>query len=401
MLGFFVFSVTLLLAVLVSGLAQRSILSTAVLFFAAGFLAGHDTLGILSIDQNSPFVSRLSEIALFTVLFSDGMKLSLPELRSGWRLPGRALFLGLPLTLLITAALAHYVAGLPWIQSLLIGAALSPTDPVLVSAIVGRKEVPVRLRKLLNIESGFNDGLALPIVILLIGVARRSPADATDLLIEIAAGIALGIVLPWTAITLERSRFFSAHGIYRPLGVLSIGMLLYALASLTHANAFLAAFTGGITIASISEKARDVFHDFGELLSELLQLAAILVFAALMSVSFLQAIPVSGYVFAVLALVVARGIAILVSLGGTDFPWSQRWVAAWFGPKGFASVLYTLWIVQADVYRGEDILHLAALVIAMSIIAHSSTDVLVAEWLKKKNAGLVEQQVPADVADSA
>jgi sodium/hydrogen antiporter len=401
MLGFLVFAITLLLAVLVSGLAQRSILSTAVLFFAAGFLAGHGTLGILHVDANSEFVSHLAEVSLFTVLFSDGMKLSSRELKAGWHLPGRALVLGMPITLLITAALAHYVAGLPWVQSLLIGAVLSPTDPVLVSAIVGRQEVPERLRRLLNIESGFNDGLALPVVIVLIGVAGHSSFSVPDLLLEIGMGIVLGIVIPWTAIKLERSQFFSATGVYRPLGVLAIGMLLYAVANLSHANAFLAAFTGGITIATISEKARDVFREFGELLSELLQLAAILVFAALLSVQFLREIPVSGYLFAVLVLVVPRGMSILLSLAGTDFPWPQRWVAAWFGPKGFASVLYTLWVVHAGVGRADDILHLSALVVAGSIIAHSSTDVLVADWLSRRQAGSGEPQVPAEMADTA
>lgn len=387
MLALLVFAVTLMAAVLLSGLAQRSILSTAVLFLAAGFLAGDETLGLLTIDQHDPVVARLAEVALFAVLFVDGMKLTLRDLRSSWHLPGRALLLGMPITLLLTALMARYIAGLSWVESFLIGAALSPTDPVLVSAIVGRKEIPRQLRHLLNIESGFNDGLALPVVIILIAVASGNQLHPGDLVMEILLGAVVGVAVPWAAIKLEESRLFEASRAYEPLTAFAVGLLVYAVAAITHANTFLAAFAAGITIATLSDRTTDAFHEFGELITELLQLAAILVFGALLSVQFLREIPASGFLFALLALVLARPIAMGVSLAGTDFPWPQRLAAAWFGPKGFASVLYTLWIVNSGIARADAILHLAALVIAGSILAHSSTDVLIANWLQRRKDG--------------
>ena len=154
----------MLLAVLVSALAKRTILSTAVLFLVAGFVLGPDTTGVLDVRADSPIVGTLAELALFAVLFTDGMRVGWADLRSAWRLPGRALGWGLPLTLLVTAVAAHYVAGLGWAESLLIGAILAPTDPVFASALVGNDKVPARLRHLLNVESGVNDGLALPFV---------------------------------------------------------------------------------------------------------------------------------------------------------------------------------------------------------------------------------------------
>jgi NhaP-type Na+/H+ or K+/H+ antiporter len=157
------FSALLVVAVLLSELANRTVLSTAVLFLVAGFLLGPGVLDVLRVQSGDPAVTVLAELALFSVLYSDGMRVGMKDLRRAWRLPGRALVLGLPLTLIITAALAHWVAGLPWLESLLLGAVLSPTDPVFAAAIVGRKEVPPRLRHLLNVESGVNDGLALPI----------------------------------------------------------------------------------------------------------------------------------------------------------------------------------------------------------------------------------------------
>ena len=147
-----VFAGTLLAAVLLSGLAERTVLSTAVLFLVAGFLAGGGVLDLLALQPADPLVIHLAEVALFGVLFTDGMRAGVRDLVSAWHLPGRALLLGLPLTLLVTALLAHFVVGLPWVSSFLVGAVLSPTDPVFASALVGREEVPYRLRNLLNVE---------------------------------------------------------------------------------------------------------------------------------------------------------------------------------------------------------------------------------------------------------
>jgi NhaP-type Na+/H+ or K+/H+ antiporter len=133
------FAGVLLIGVLISERARRTVISTAVLFLLSGFVLGGGALHVLQIQPDDPLVKTLSELALFAVLFTDGMQVRLTDLRRAWRLPGRALALGLPLTLCITAALAHALAGLPWLESFLLGAVLAPTDPVFASAIVGRE----------------------------------------------------------------------------------------------------------------------------------------------------------------------------------------------------------------------------------------------------------------------
>jgi NhaP-type Na+/H+ or K+/H+ antiporter len=385
-LAVLVYALSLVLAVLVSRLAQRTVLSTAVLFLASGFLVGDGALGLLVLEPGDPVVSTLVEIALFTVLFTDGMQAGLRDIASAWRLPGRALLLGLPLTLLAVAALAHVVVGLPWLQALLVGAALSATDPVLAAAIVGHEDVPARLRHLLNVESGLNDGLALPIVLILLAVLGRQETYLGGLLGEAVLGIALGVAAPWIVVRLERTRVFGAAPRYESLLVFSVGLLLFAAGSLTHVNLFLAAFAGGATLATLSDALRRAFHEFGETLSELLKLAALLVFGALMSPSFLAEIPWSGYAFAVLVLVLARPLALALALLGSRLDWREWVAAAWFGPKGFASVVYGLLILGAPVEGRDVMFHLIALVTVLSIVAHSSTDVLVARWFRRVEA---------------
>jgi NhaP-type Na+/H+ or K+/H+ antiporter len=378
-----VYSLILVVAVLISSLAQRTVISTAVLFFLGGFVAGDGVLGVVAMHPGDEAVGRVVTIALFTVLFTDGMQAGLPAVESAWRLPGRALLLGLPLTLLAIAGLGHWIVGLPWLHALLVGAALSATDPILAAAIVGHEDVPARLRQLLNVESGLNDGLALPIVLVLLALLGGQPSAPLALAGEAAFGVALGVVLPWAVIRLERTRLLGTTPTYQPLLVFAVGLLLFAGGSLLNANLFLGAFTGGATVATLSPELRRAFHAFGETLSELLKLAALLVFGAVVSPRFLAEIPIAGYGFAALVLVLARPLALALALLGSRLPWREWLAAAWFGPKGFASVLYGLLILRTAIDQRDLVFHLIALVSVLSIVAHSSTDVLVARRFRR------------------
>ncbi|WP_182909350.1 sodium:proton antiporter [Microbispora sp. H13382] len=384
------FAGVLLLAVLLSSLANRTILSTAALFLVAGFVLGDGVLGVMPIAPDDEIVGTLAELALFAVLFTDGMRVGWNELREAWKLPGRALGWGLPLTLLVTAVGAHYLVGLGWIESLLIGAILSPTDPVFAAALVGNEKVPPRLRRLLNVESGVNDGLALPFVMVFLAVAAGSHnLHLGELGLELAVGVLIGVAVPWLAIKLERTRWFSASTAYEPLNALAIGLLVLALGKAAHGNLFLAAFCAGITVATFGERQRESFEHFGELIAELFKLGALLVFGALISPALLGSVGWAGWVFAILALVVARPVAIWVSFLGSGLGVREQAATAWFGPKGFASVVYGLIVLGSGIVAAQQVFQLVAVTIVASILLHSSTDILVARWFDD------EREVPA------
>lgn len=381
MMLFLVFSIVLLLAVLLSKLSHRSVLSSAVVFLLAGFLMG-GVLHVIPIRATHPIVSGLAELALFSVLFTDGMRSGIKDLVSAWKLPGRALIFGLPLTVLGTALLGHYVAGLGWLEAFLVGAVLSPTDPVFAAAIIGREEIPERLRHLLNVESGLNDGLALPLVLTLLAMLSPDETHIPTLLGELGLGILLGTGISWLAIKIEESRFFEVAESLEPLFAFSVGAVVFAASSVTHANEFLAAFSAGITLASMRPALRAQFREFGGLLTELLKLAAVLVFGALISPQFFAEVPWQGYVFAALALLLVRPVALWISFWGTRLGWREEVAAYWFGPKGFASVVYGLILLKTGLPGADYQFHLIAIVITASIVLHSSTDVLVARWFK-------------------
>nr|WP_042178640.1 cation:proton antiporter [Kibdelosporangium sp. MJ126-NF4]CEL13305.1 sodium/hydrogen exchanger [Kibdelosporangium sp. MJ126-NF4]CTQ98996.1 sodium/hydrogen exchanger [Kibdelosporangium sp. MJ126-NF4] len=376
------FGVVLLISVSLSGLAARTVLSTALMFLVAGALIGQGGLGLIDIPPTGPLVTSLADIALFTVLFTDGQRASLPALKEGWRLSGRALGLAMPLTMIGIAIPGHFLAGLDWPTALLVGAILSPTDPVFASAIVGRDDVPLRLRRLLNVESGLNDGLALPFVLIFLATAKGQESDLGKVGVELALGLALGLAIPAVVALAWRLRILTAEPRLQALGPLAIAVALFAACHLTHANPYLAAFIAGSTLATLDRTAAEHFEPLGDLLSELTKFGALLVFGALITPERISHLSVGDWAVAVLAILLVRPATMLLSLLRTPLPKRERTAAAWFGPKGFASVVYGLLALQSGIPTGEHVFDLVAITIALSIVLHSSTDVPVAKALR-------------------
>ncbi|TCO58311.1 cation:proton antiporter [Actinocrispum wychmicini] len=376
------FGVVLLISVSLSGVAARTVLSTALLFLLAGALIGQGGFGLVHVAPGDPLVTGLADVALFTVLFTDGQRASLPALREGWRLSGRALGLAMPLTMAGVAIPAYFLAGLDWPTALLLGAILSPTDPVFASAIVGRDDVPLRLRRLLNVESGLNDGLALPFVLIFLATATQQQSHLGEVALELAAGVVLGIAVPALVALAWRTRILTAEPRLQALGPVAIAVTLFATCHLTGANPYLAAFLAGSTLATLDRTAAEQFEPFGDLMSELTKFGALLVFGALITPARISHLSVGDWAVAVLAILLVRPATMALSLLRTSLTGQERAAAAWFGPKGFASVVYGLLVLQSATPAGEHVFDLVAITIALSIVLHSSTDVPVARALR-------------------
>lgn len=379
------FALVLLAAILISGLAHRTVLSTTVLFLVAGFVLGSGMLDVIVLGPTDPVVTTISSLALFVVLFTDGQEVGLRDLRAAWHLPGRALLLGMPLTFVITTVLGVWLLGFTWLEAALVAAVLAPTDPVFASAIVGRGEIPYRVRHLLGVESGVNDGLALPVVLILIATVGGPEIEPLVLAEELALGIAVGIAVPLVVTWLVRRRMFARTPLYASLTPVAVALIVLGVCTVTHANLYLAAYAAGITIATAAPEMREAFHEFGAQFSELMKLLAILLFGALISPALLASVPWTAYLFGVLLLVFARPAAVELALVGSRLPWEERATAAWFGPKGFASVLYGILVLQADAPQSEYMFHVVVVAIVLSIFAHSSTDVPIAGWFARRH----------------
>jgi NhaP-type Na+/H+ or K+/H+ antiporter len=372
------FGLVLGIAALLSQRANNTVLSTSVMFLAAGFLIGPGGLSLVPVKVGDEVIQGFAEVALFTILFVDGTHLPVKELSAAWRLPGRALLWGMPLTMGVIALAGHVLLSMNWAQALLVGAILSPTDPVFVAAILEHEAVPLKLRRLLSVESGLNDGLALPAVVIFLAVAGNSEVRPLRILLAAAAGALLGVVIPASFVWLERSRFFAATRSYRPLVGLAVGTVLLGLTRLSGTNEFLAAYAGGITLATLGQEFASAIRDVFAPIAEALKLATLLLFGATLSVQGLLAPGMPGLLFAIAALLAARPLALFFALRGSGLTRKEWLAAAWFGPKGFASLLYALLMLHSAVPGRVALFQAVALVIVLSIIAHSSTDVAVA-----------------------
>jgi NhaP-type Na+/H+ or K+/H+ antiporter len=238
------------------------------------------------------------------------------------------------------------------------------------------------LRRLLNVESGLNDGLALPFVLIFLATAQHESSQWTKILEELMLGLVLGFAVAAVVALAWRSRILTAEPRLQPLGPMAIAIVVYAGCHLTHANPYLAAFAAGSTLATLDPVVAERFEPFGDLLAELTKFAALLVFGALITPERLSHLGWQGWLLAVVAIVVVRPVSLLVSLLRTRMPRRERLTAAWFGPKGFASVVYGLLALQSGIPDNQLVFDLVAVTIALSIVLHSSTDVPVAKLLR-------------------
>ena len=379
--------VLLAIAAALSGLFHGTVLSVSVLGVSVGAaLAGADLVDVSATDDS---VVQLIELALIVTLFSDGLFVQRELLVVHWSAPVRALALAMPLTLLFLAVAAKGLFGdLTWAEAFLLAAVLSPTDPVVTSTVVTSQRVPESIRHTLNLESGLNDGLALPFVLFFIVLASPggdAGKEAIDLLGEAAVGAIIGVALGLMAGRL--THHLPAGGMerrYEGIFALGVGLIAFGIAEVTIGNGFIAAFVCGIALAVADHDIADDFVDFSENVSSILQVLAFFVFGALIVTIGLSVGVGLLLVFIAFAIFVARPLAVALSFLRVKLPTPHRIFVAWFGPKGVASMLFALFVLNSGVGERELIFEVAAFVILASILAHGLSDTVGTNWIERR-----------------
>ena len=386
-----IFGVLLVLGALVSGLARRSFLSLTAAFVVAGFLLGKGGLGVLDLEPTSPFVQGLAVVALILILFRDGLEVDAEMLQAEWRLPLRKLALAMPLTCVLIAVVAHAITDLSWSEAFLVGALLSPTDPVLSSAVVTNPRVPRVIRHSLNLESGLNDGLALPAVL---AFAAAASADSgfvwyEFVLQDVGFGLATGLVVAFAAAKLMPAdtalgEEISPH--QKALYALGVAFVAYGIAVLPpEGNGFISVFVAAIALGIMRPDISDCFEARTEDVIEVVKLGVFLVFGAIFT---LDTLFQDGWVapaIAAFTLLVARPVAIFVALlGSRQVSPAEKAFMAWFGPKGVATMTFALFVLGSGAPAAEPIAAIAALTVLVSIVAHGLTDHPGAEWIARR-----------------
>lgn len=375
---FVIASVTIGFA-LVSNQSERSLITPPMIFTALGVLAYFFLPEMLGELDGRAVLEVIAELTLVVVLFIDASRIRLPLLFRQYRLPLRLLAIGLPLTVLLGAVAAKIIVPelLIW-EAALLGAILAPTDAVLGQAVVSSKNIPERIRQSLNVESGLNDGIVLPLV-MLFAVLSSSNADSTEQnwmvywmmqvtlgpLVGIAVGLGGGYLLK-----VSRKAGWLAEN-YQRLSGIALALLAWTGALQVGGNGFIAAFVAGMCVSIYSDSIGEAMRDFGEAEGQLLSLTTFLLFGAILIVPAFEAFTIACMIYALLSLTIIRMLPVMLALRGLNLRKPTFWFVGWFGPRGLASLLFALLVVsEFEMPHGETILNFVVATVLLSMTTH-------------------------------
>ena len=355
-------------------------LTAPLLFVAFGFVIGPGGIGLANIDVGHSAIHVIAEFTLILILFTDAARIDLNRVRQDHNLPTRMLLVGLPLAVAAGTfvAAALFPAFSIW-EAALLAALLAPTDAALGQAVVSAKIVPLRIRQAINIESGLNDGIALPAVLLFAALAgaANSGNEAGDWLrfglLQVTLGPLVGVVVGYAGARLidtaaERAWATTA---FQGIGILSLSVLAYALAEMIGGNGFISTFVAGIVFGNFIRHPCTYLFEFMESEGQLLMLITFLVFGAALLPEGLVHADAKIVIYAVLSLTVIRMIPIALSLLGSGIRLPTYLFLGWFGPRGLASILFVLLILEkSEVAHHAEILSITVITVALSVIFH-------------------------------
>src|SRR5947208_980251 len=375
--------VVIIIAALLSGLIDRSDLPQIGVFLALGAMLGPAGLGLLDITLESPILRIVATLSLVLVLFTDAVGLSIVEVRRHGALAFRVLGPGTLLSAGLIALAGWLVLGLPLAGAAILGAALASTDPVMLRGLLRRPGLPESVRLALRLESGLNDAVLLPVVLLAMPFLGHGgfPSQTEwarlglDLvLLGPGAGIAVGL-LAIAALEMIR-RKTGVRRDYESLYSLGVAFAAFAAAEAVHGSGFLAAFAAGITIAALDVELCDCFLEYGETTAEMTLLFTFVLFGSSLIWSGFTVLSWPVFFFAVIVVSI-RPIAFFVSLAGTRLDFRSRLLIAWFGPRGLSSLLLILLPVFAAVPGTEPLFFICCLIVLLSVALHGGSLMLV------------------------
>jgi NhaP-type Na+/H+ or K+/H+ antiporter len=375
------FSVLILAFGLISRRVERSIFSAPIFFVLAGiifFLAG---LSFVRVDIGTKVVLLLGEATLTLVLFSDASRISLSALRVNAQLPVRLLGIGLPLTILAGSIVGVMLfTDISFWEAAILSAVLAPTDASLGLAVVNDPRVPMRIRQALNVESGLNDGISVPFLMLFIALAEVE-VEATygsgywllftvrEIGFGVLAGILVGLVGTWLIRQATLRRWMSDA--FQRLSMLALALISYQLAAKFGGSGFIAAFVAGLTAGVILKKSEENLVEFAEIEGQLLNLIMFFILGGFAG-RFLPDFTWQVLLYAVLSLTIVRILPVAISLIGTRLHRNTVLFMGWFGPRGLASIVMGLvFLEESTSIPNEQVITLTVVAtVVLSVFAH-------------------------------
>jgi NhaP-type Na+/H+ or K+/H+ antiporter len=375
LIGVFIFFYSIL-----SGGLERTPINGAVVFTAFGLLLGPIGLGWLTLQTDLHVLSILAELTLSLVLFADAANANLRELEHSYHIPQRLLLFGLPLTILLGFGVGLLLFdSLGFLEIAILATMLAPTDAALGKAVVTSEAVPSSIREGLNVESGLNDGICVPILFIFLALAASSAeAQGTSMLAlrlviqSIGIGVFIGVGLTFVGVRLlkmcaERGWITET---WQQLTVPALAVTCFAIAQWLGGSGFIASFVGGLLFGRLEKKHKHALLLAAEGTGDTLALITWVVFGAAVIGQSISAFNWRVALYALLSLTVVRILPVFMALSGMPLRTGEKLFMGWFGPRGLASIVFTEIVIEERLPGGNTLAIAVACTIIMSVLAH-------------------------------
>jgi NhaP-type Na+/H+ or K+/H+ antiporter len=388
-------------------------ITPAILFVGFGLLVGPQVLDGVDLSSSGATVRTLAEITLALVLFSDASRIDLGALRRTVGLPVRLLGIGLPLTIVLGAVAAAGVFGeLTVEEAVILAVVLAPTDAALGQAVVTEPRVPQRIRQALNVESGLNDGICVPLLFAAVAIAdveseiSGGRGAGTLLLEEIGYGVLGGVVagLLIATIVREAGRRDLIATSWRQVIPGAGAALAYGIASALGGSGFIAAFVAGTVFRLALRRDPEELNRLTEELGSVLNGVTFVLFGAILLGPTLAALTWELALYALLSLTLVRMLPVMIAMWGTRARLPTVGFVGWFGPRGLASIVFAVIVVEESNLPHETLIVQAIyLTVGLSVLAHGLTAAPLADryarWYEKhpRDKAPPMESVPAEV----
>jgi NhaP-type Na+/H+ or K+/H+ antiporter len=404
LIGAIIFSIVLFVYSLLSRRIDRSIVTAPLLFVAIGMLVSPEGFDIIPLSPDNELLLVFAEIALVLILFSDAARIDFHKLKGNRSIPSRLLGIGLPLTIFFGAVIAILIfTDLSLPEAALIGVILSPTDAGLGQVIVNSPKVPARIRQAINVESGLNDGGAIPFFAFFLVLATVENADipASQWLVfafeQIGFGIIVGLIVGLVGASLINMAIDKGlmTGRFQWIGFLTLAVISYVLALALGGSGFIAAFVGGLATTLMGRGVGESIVEFTSTGGEIFSLIVFFIFGVI-ATSIIPGITPAVILYAVLSLTLIRILPVALSLVRTGLQKDSVLFIGWFGPRGLASIVLMLMLLDEapDLPGLQTITVVVTATVLISVFAHGISANPAISWFARKMAVL-----PADAPE--
>lgn len=384
-------SIALIAFACVSGRLRGSAFTPAILFAGVGFLLGNEVLDVIAADIDVGDIRLLAEVTLALVLFSDASSLDARRLSHEVGFPARLLGIGLPLTIILGAGVAlWFFPDLLFFEAIVLAVLLAPTDAALGQTVVSDTRLPSRVRQGLNVESGLNDGVCVPLLFAAVAFAELEEAPTfegeiiVDLVkevgIAVAAGIAVALLVGFLVTESKRRGWLDEA--WAQVVPLAAAAIAYTATDELGGSGFIAAFVAGLLYGrrigpTDAHASSRLMEEIGGVLSAV----TFFVFGAILIGNGVTDLDLATIIYAVLSLTAVRMVPVALSLIGSGADRPTMAFTGWFGPRGLATIVFMLTIIEESNLDGTDrIVQVATITVLLSIVAHGAS----APWLTER-----------------